>query len=103
MSYSSEEMQKLQEGNFHMEKRNNDTHSLTGEELEQEISEGTRLAKLGVDEFRRQALANKLKAQGVDPNTVDLDKILGIKKNELDEMMHDDISVSHNNNKRRML
>lgn len=104
MSYSSEEMQKLQEDSFHMEKRNKDTHSLTGDEVEQEITESTRLAKLGVDEFRRQALSEKLKAQGIDPSTVDLDQMLGIeKKNELDLMMNNKSSNQNGKNNGRSL
>ena len=61
---------------FHMEQADENTHSLTGEELEQKLDNDKELASEGANEFRRKYIINVLKYNNIDINTVNIDDIL---------------------------
>ena len=70
--------------NFHMD---NSTHSMTHEEVVKKFEEDTIKAKEGARILIRQLIIESLKAKGIDPSTVDIDKIIEenypeVKKNE---------------------
>ena len=60
-------------GNFHMD---NSDHSMTQEEIQKKLKEETIRAKEGVIAIRRKLIVESLKARGIDPSTVDIDKII---------------------------
>lgn len=79
-----EEKQLLQGDSFYMEFLDEDTHSMIDEEIFNELNKKIKLAKHGVDDFRRKKLKEQLEKQGVDSSTVDVDKMLGISEMLLD-------------------
>lgn len=58
---------------FHMD---NSDHSMTQEEIQEKYQNDNISAKEGVIAIRRQLIVESLKARGIDPSTVDIDRII---------------------------
>ena len=54
----------------------NSDHSMTQEEIHKKLKEDNIRAKEGVIAIRRKLIVESLKARGIDPSTVDIDKII---------------------------
>lgn len=79
-----EEMQKLQGDSFYMEFLGEDARGMTDEEIYKALDTNLKLALRGVDDFNRKFLKEKLLKEGIDPSTVDIDKMLGIEEMPID-------------------
>ncbi len=67
------EFRQLFGGNIYTD---NSARSLTLEEIQKENQEDCQKAKEGVNAIRRQLIVKSLEARGIDPSTVDIDRII---------------------------
>jgi len=83
---------------FHMEKSDENTHTLTPEELAEKLEKATALANEGANEFRKNYIKNVLEHNGIDFNTVDIDSILN---GNIPEWFNNlDFNISNNKEKK---